>query len=80
MSDKEKGKKTTPGYEDGTVVQGPGTTIYIIEKGKKRAIPDVFTYVRLGVNADEIVHLKKEVLEAIPGGVPIPRIKPRGKK
>lgn len=67
-------------YEEGTVVKGPGDDIYIIgENGERRIVPDVFTYVKLGITPSETVGLTKRTLKAIPEGEPIPRILPRGK-
>lgn len=65
-------------YDEGTVVKGPEEAIYIIgAKGEKRVIPDLFTYVKLGISEDEIVHLSKKALEELPEGDPIPKIEPR---
>ena len=75
---KKEERVTKRVYEEGTVVKGPGDAIYIIGgKGEKRVIPDLFTYVKLGISEDEIVHLSEKALDDIPEGVPIPKIEPR---
>jgi len=77
IPEKEEGV-TKKMYEEGTVVKGPGEAIYIIGgKGEKRVIPDLFTYVKLGISEDEIVHLSEKALDDIPEGAPIPKIEPR---
>jgi len=74
----EEVREVAKKYEDGTVMKGSGEAIYIIEAGKKRVIPNFFTYVKLGISEGEIVHLADKEIEAIPGGEPIPEIKPKG--
>jgi len=76
--EKEKVKVKLPA--DGTVVRGSDGTVYVIEAGKKRAIPDFFTYVRMGISADYVIQTKDEELEAIPDGVPMPKLSPKRKK
>lgn len=78
VEERKEEAKVAKKYEEGTVVKGPGDAIYVIgEKGERRVIPDVFTYVKLGIVATDITHLSKKALEEIPEGEPIPVIEPR---
>lgn len=65
---------------DGTVVRGSDGAVYVIEKGKRRVVPDVFTYIRMGISGDYVIQTKDEELEAIPDGVPMPNLSPKRKK
>jgi hypothetical protein len=51
---------------------GPGGTTYIIEKGKKRPIPDMATFASMRLDWANLVRLPDDQLQAIPDGVPIP--------
>lgn len=65
---------------DGTVVRGSDGAVYVIEKGKRRIVPNVFTYIRMGISADFVVQMEDEEIEAIPKGSQMPKLNPKRRK
>lgn len=78
--EEKKAKKKVKVPADGKVIKGSGGTIYVMEDGFKRLIPDRFTYVQMGIKADYIVQLKDEDLDAIPEGNPMPTLSPKRRR
>lgn len=79
MSEKAKEKKS-PKFADGILLKGKGDAIYLVEGGKKRVVPNVFTFIRMGLNCDDLVYVKDAILDAVPNGAPLPEIAPRSKR
>lgn len=77
---KEKKEKKFRIPPDGTVVRGSDGAVSVIEGGKRRHIPNVFTYIRMGISANYVVQMEDEEIEAIPVGKAMPEMKPERKK
>ncbi|AGY57335.1 S-layer homology domain-containing protein [Gloeobacter kilaueensis] len=61
-----------PFFADGALVRGSGPTIYQIENGRRRAIPDPQTLQALGYNFNQVKKISDSQLNAIPLGAPVP--------
>lgn len=78
--EEKKGEKKAKALPNGTIIRSPDGAVYVIEAGFRRLVPDRSTYIRMGINADYIVELKEEQIEAIPEGTPFPKIGPKKRK
>jgi hypothetical protein len=61
-------------YIDGTVVQGSGSDIYVIEAGRRRRIPDPPTFIARGYSWNDITHIADHALKTLPLGEPLPSL------
>lgn len=64
-----------PTINNGDLVQGSGPSVYIIEGGAKRHIPDGETFTARGYNWGLIKKIADEQLNSIPTGAPLPSVK-----
>lgn len=82
MAERKEGKKDKKVrvYADGTVVRGSDGAVYVIDDGKRRVIPNVFTYIRMGISANYVIQMEDEEIEAIPKGKSMPKLNPKRRK
>lgn len=59
---------------DGTVLRSPSGTVYVMEGGLKRAVPNIATFEALGLRWAEVDQMPASVVAAIPAGQPLPDV------
>jgi len=64
-----KPKRRKPHRHEGQVVRGAGPAFYVVQDGKKRLVPDMAAFYRLGLRP--LVKLSDAELAAIPEGEPV---------
>jgi hypothetical protein len=57
----------------GTLVKGTGPDVYQLENGKRRLIPDMETFKKLGLRWESVQYIPDQDLSSIPVGAPIPK-------
>ena len=77
QSDEYPGAPRVPmpqgGFPDGEILKGDGPTLYMVEKGVKRPLPDLDTWEWL--NYKRPLHVHQTTLEKIPAGKPLPSMR-----
>lgn len=61
-------------YNEGSLVKGGGPTIYRIENGMKRSIPDWNTFLKLNFDMNQVQIINDKDLESIPTGDTLPSL------
>jgi hypothetical protein len=66
-----------PKFPRGRLVQGRGhPSIFLLEEGKRRGIPDPHTFVTLGFDGKDVYVISPEEIDQIPPGNSLPAIQP----
>jgi hypothetical protein len=59
---------------NGAILRSPAGTVYVMEGGLKRAVPNIATFEALGLRWAEVDQMPASVVAAIPTGQPLPDV------
>ena len=63
-----------PAKYEGKVIKGNRNALFLVQRGKRTAFPDFYTFTQMGFNMSSIAKIPDDVLNAIPLGDPIKAI------